>query len=108
MATLTVQPTTLTGLTLSMSSASAGGDKFAPGPTTTLVVTNGSGASKTVTIDSVAPSNFGTDEDVVVVVAAGATTHIGPFPAHRFAGSDGLVAVTYSAVTSVTVAAKKV
>jgi hypothetical protein len=41
----------------------------------------------------------------VVAVAAGATEDIGPLTPGRFADTDGLAGVTYSSVTSVTVAA---
>lgn len=108
MATLTVQQVTLDGVVPSTAAAAGGGDKFQPGSSTWLEVTNGGGGSITVTVDSAAPSNYGTDEDIAVAVAAGATKRIGPFPAQRFAGTDGLVAVTYSGVTTVTVAAWKV
>jgi hypothetical protein len=47
--------------------------------------------------------------DVTEAVAAGSEAMIGPFPAQHFAAHDGtgLADVTYSGVTSVTVAAIK-
>jgi len=98
MATLATQQVALTGTAHTLAAASGGGDKLHPGD-------HGDSGSHTVTVNSQKLSNFGTDEDVVVAVAAGVTKLIGPFPASRFAGSDGLVAVTYDGVTSVTVAA---
>lgn len=86
-----------------LAAAAGGGDKCSPGDTTYLEVLNSSVSSITVTINSVQASNFGTDEDVAVAVAAGARKKIGPLGATRFAASDGLVAWTYSDVTTVTV-----
>lgn len=106
MATLTSQQISLAPAASTLAAASVGGDKVAPGDTTFLEVLNSSGSSITVTIDSVTPSNYGDDTNVVVTVAAGARKKIGPLRASRFAGAvDGLVSVTYSDVTTVTVGA---
>lgn len=107
MATLVTQPVTPAGTAPTYAAASAGGDKINPGPTTFLHVKNASGASITVTVDSVAPCNQGGDHNLVVAVPATTGDRmIGPLPADRFASAtDGLVAVTYSGVTSLTVAA---
>jgi len=105
MATLTVQAVSPLGTVHTLAAAAGGGDKMPPGNHNFLVVKNGDAGSHTVTINSVPLSNFGTDEDLVVAVAAGVTKLIGPLPANRFAGTDGLVAITYDGVTSVTVAA---
>jgi hypothetical protein len=86
--------------------AAAGGDKINPGPTTFLHVKNASGGALTVTVDSVAPCNQGADHNLVVSVPAADDRMIGPLVAERFASAtDGLVAITYSGVTSLTVAA---
>lgn len=103
MATLTTQTITKDGITPSYASAAGGGDRFTPGDTTYLEVINGSGGSITVTIDSKVPSNYGTDVNLAVAVAAGARAKIGPLPAQRFAASDGLGDISYSGVTSLTV-----
>lgn len=109
MAQLSVQQVINTGLVPSFAAATAGGDKIPPGDTTWLYVKNGGVASVTVTVDSVAPSSYGTDVDLVVAVAAGAERLIGPITAQRFAAvADGLATVTYSGVTSVTVGAFRV
>lgn len=105
MATLSTQHASLTGTAITMATAAGGGDKFHPGEGVMLLVTNGDSSSHTVTIDSKQLSNFGTDENVAVAVAAGATRLIGPLPASRFAGSDGLGDISYSAATSMTIAA---
>lgn len=103
MATLTTQRITQAGIVPSFASAAGGGDKFTPGDTTHLEVINGSGGDITVTIDSKVASNYGTDVNLAVVVAAGTRAKIGPLPAQRFAGTDGLGDITYSGVTSLTV-----
>ncbi len=104
MATLVTQPITQAGTIPAYVAAAAGGDKVSPGPTTWLHVKNGGGAPITVTVDSVTPCSQGSDHNLAVVVNNGAEKMIGPLPADRFASAvDGLVAVTYSAVTTVTV-----
>lgn len=107
MATLSVQRILITGITPSFSAASGGGDDFGnDGKATFLVVKNGDASGMTVTIDdtgSVEPAGSTTfDPDVEVTVAATDEEWIGPFPVNRFGTS---VAVTYSSVTSLTVAA---
>lgn len=106
MATLTKQTIAPTGIAPTFVAASAGGDKVTPGGDTIIHVKNGSGGSITVTVDSTRPCSFGFDHDLVVAVPAGQERMVGPLPADRYASpTDGLVAVTYSGVTSLTVAA---
>lgn len=109
MATLTVQEVTRAGAILTYAAAAGGGDKFAPTIDTWLRVINGGGGSITVTV--VTPNTLVSDVaigDVAVSVGAGVTKDIGPFPAELFANpTDGLADVTYSGVTTVTVAAVK-
>lgn len=108
MAVLTTQTIVPTGLLPTYSAAAGGGDKVTPGNDTFIHVKNGGGSSITVTVDSVVPSNYGTDVDLVVSVPNGSERMIGPLPAQRFANaSDGLANVTYSGVTTVTIAAIK-
>lgn len=105
MALLATQKIALAGLEAVFSAATGGGDTFTPGDQTFLEINNASGGDITVTIDSETPSNFGTDEDVVVVVTAGERRHIGPLPASRFAdATTGLGGITYSGVTTLTIA----
>ena len=107
MSELTVQDIVRTGLEFSTVSADVGGDDFANNGNTFLLVQNGGGASIDVTI----ASNFtnppvGTvQDDVVVAVGAGVDAMIGPLPQTGFNDGDGQCNVTYSAVTTVTVAA---
>ena len=105
MALLAKQQIINTGLVPAYSAAAGGGDTFNPGDNTFLHAKNASGAPITVTVDSKTPSNFGTDVDLVVAVAAGSERMIGPLPASRFQDpTTGLGNVTYSGVTSLTVA----
>lgn len=108
MAVLTVQRTALTGLAPVFSGAAVGGDSFVNSGRAYLHVKNGSAAAITVTVNSQTACNYGFDHDAVVNVAAGAETIIGPFAQSRFSDASGLVQVTYSAVTTVTVAVVEV
>ena len=112
MATLTRQtPGEDGGLTFG--AAASGGDVFANDGETYFAVTNGGGSSVTVTITaqntSTTKTGFGTvtKANGGAAVAAGDTDVFGPFPTGAFNNSSGQVAVTYSGVTSVTVAAFK-
>lgn len=105
MAQLTVQETTLDGVTVTYAAAGASGDTFSNDGDTRLRVKNGSASAVTVTISSLQQCNQGFTHDVTVSVAAGAEEEIGPFAPVRFNDGQGNVSVSYSAVTSVTVAA---
>ena len=103
MANLTIQEGKVTGTALTMAAASGGGDTVPVGGA--LLVRNGDASSKTVTV-AVPGEKYGQARpDIEVVMAAGATALIGPFPPDLADDEDRLVHVTYSAVTSVTVAA---
>ncbi len=102
MAQLTVQKISLSGTDPSFAAASAGGDTFANDGNTVLRVKNGGTAAISVTVDAITPCNFGFDHDASVSVPAGGAREIGPFPQNRFGVT---AAVSYSGVTSVTVAA---
>jgi hypothetical protein len=105
MALLAVQASTAAGLVPTFVAASAGGDTLPAGDHIGLRVKNGSGGSITVTIAGSVPCSQGFTHSTAVTVAAGADTIIEPLPANRYGDSTGTVTVTYSAVTSVTVAA---
>jgi hypothetical protein len=103
-ATLTYQQIKITGTDVDYDPADAAGDKFFPSPRGFLVVRNASASSITVTVDDPNLTEFGqATANPSIVVAASTNTWIGPFPQH-LAGSDGLVSVSYSSATSVTVA----
>lgn len=104
---LTVQvadPSAAAGVTITLAAADATGNNFPNTGREVFVVNNGSGGSINVTVDSKTPCNQGADHDLVVAVGAGVQKMIGPFDPARY-GSQ--VDITYSAVTSVTVAARK-
>lgn len=107
MATLTTQTISRAGVDPSLTAAAGGGDSFTPGDDVFIHVVNGGGGSITVTVlgqGTVLPNMD--VPDVAVAVGAGTDRFIGPFPFTYFADpTDGLCDVTYSGVTSVTVAA---
>lgn len=106
MAALTVQNVARTGLAPSYASAAGGGDTIANDGAVLLHVKNGGGSSINVTITSTAPAGVGLAQaNVVVAVPNAGERMIGPFPPGSFNDANGLTAVGYSAVTSVTVAA---
>lgn len=108
MAALTVQQVSVSGLVNpSFVAAAGGGDTFVNNGTSTFFeASNASGGSITITFDdsgSVSPTGATQfNPDVAVAVPAGQRAIIGPFPTARFGPT---VAVTYSGVTSLTVAA---
>lgn len=105
MAKLATQQISTTGLAPTYTAASAGGDTFANNGTTMVHVKNGGTAAVTVTIDSIEKCSHGFDHDLVVTVAANGEQLIGPLDASRFNNkATGLVSMTYSGVTTVTVA----
>lgn len=110
MATLATQSASLTGLAPAYAAASGGGDKLAPSDRTFLHAKNASGGALTVTVVTPGTSVGGLGiADVSVSVPAAGERIIGPFPAQFFADpADGLASITYSGVTSLTVAAIQV
>jgi hypothetical protein len=69
-----------------------------------LWVKNGSASPITVNIDSPTNCNYGFAHDVSVVITAGEDRLIGLFATARFNDSSKYVHITYTAVTTVTVA----
>jgi len=107
MALLTTQQIVLAGLEATYASCAGGGDTFSNDGQTFLHVKNGSGGDITVTINSVEACNQGSDHDVAVVVTAGEERMIGPFPRKRFNSATGTASISYSGVSSLTIAALK-
>lgn len=107
MALLATQTVKRTGLNPTFAAAAGGGDEFTPGDRTFLYVKNGSAGSITVTV--VTPKQAFADvetADLAVAVPAGENRMIGPLPPQYFANpADGRGDVTYSGVTSLTIAA---
>lgn len=105
MALIAPQTAKILGTTITYAPATAGGDTVSPSGRACLHVRNGSAGAVTVTVVTPGNTRYGqADPDVPVTVAAGAEVAIGPFPSELADPSTGLVGVTYSAVTSVTVA----
>lgn len=108
MAALSVITAAPGGTAFTTASAAGGGDTFVNNGKTLFYANNGSGGSititftaqNTVTIDGQALSL----SNLAVAVGAGAAKVIGPFPQQIFNNSSGAVAVTYSGVSSLTVA----
>lgn len=105
MALLAPQQVGITGLKPTMQAAAGGGDTIRPDDRARLHVKNGDAASKTVTI-VVPGTTFGqANPDVAAVIPAGEEWDFAGFGDPRLIDpTTGLVSVTYSAVTSVTVA----
>lgn len=117
MALLTVQKIVEAGLTPSFVAAAVGGDTADNSDGKTFIhVKNGGGGSINVTITAaagvspVADPKLGTltKANIVKSVAAGAEAIIGPLKKQAFNNSSQQLSITYSGVTSVTVAALKI
>jgi hypothetical protein len=92
------------GAAVTLVAAAGGGDKAAPGDDVYLLVRNADASPINVTLVTVGLAfNGAALADTVVAVAAGATKLI-PVRREYIDPADGLAAITYSAVTSVTVA----
>ena len=99
--------TTVASLAAVAVAAAGGGDTIAHSGKEVIFVFNGGGAPITVTVTSQA-DNFGqtlTAHDITRSVAAGAWAIIGPLEASKYKDpATGLLNLSYSGVTSVTVA----
>lgn len=108
MTELTVQKISLSGTAPTFVAAASAGNFFRNSGFSFLHVKNGGGSAITVTIDSAILCSHGFDHDVQVSVPGGGERLIGVFPKIRFDkeinGVSGRVGITYSSVTSVTVA----
>jgi len=111
MATLAAQKSIETGTTVTLASASGGGDEFVNTGVEFIVVDNQhASASYNVTVTAQTTSlhhqQYGTvtKSNVVKAVAAGNMTVIGPFKQQAFNDTNNKVQITYSAVTDLKVA----
>lgn len=104
MATLAVVSAVVSGAVYTPVAAAAGGDVFPNDGNTRLLVTNGGGSSINVTVTPQNTVNGLSLSAVVVAVGAGVSKIIGPFPPQYFNNASNQVVLTYSGVTSVTVA----
>ncbi|HYG02106.1 MAG TPA: hypothetical protein VD927_06640 [Chryseosolibacter sp.] len=112
MATLTRQEITQSGLVASYASAGASGDVVDNRDGKTFLhVKNENGGSVTVTIaaqsDSLEVPGYGTlaIADITEAVADGAEAFIGPVPRNAYNNASHQLEVSYSATSSVTIAA---
>ena len=111
MAELTIQQITEAGDSVTYSAAAGGGDTADNGGSTFLNIKNGGGGTITATITaqttSVESSIYGdlTKANASIAIESGAEAFIGPFKRSAFNNNDGAIAITYSGVTSVTIAA---
>lgn len=105
MATITPVSASSAGATITFAAASVGGDSVAVGSAArcSLLVRNASGGSINVTLAGAITCSQGSLHNAVVACAVG-DTHI-LLPAQAITVPAHNVGVTYSAVTSVTVAA---
>lgn len=105
MAEISVQEIAITGLEDVYVAAAGGGDTFKNDGRTFFECINGSGADITLTFTTPGKVGGVAIADPTVVVTAGERRKVGPFEPSIFNNSSGLVAVGYSAATTVTVAA---
>lgn len=110
MAVLIVREPTIDGVNPSYVPAAGGGDEVPiSDDNTVLSVRNASGASITATAASTAGTEPGiAPANKVVTIPAGEERDIRFKPYHRFVNVNGRVAITYSAVTTVTVTVRRV
>lgn len=109
MALLTKQQPAVSGLNpMTLATCAGGGDTVlvGDGGNTLLIVRNLDASSKTVTLVDPRTQYGQASPDVPVVISAGLMAAILVPP--EFADSSGIVSITYSAVTSLTVAALRV
>lgn len=106
MALLTTQDVVFAGLTPSYAACTGGGDTFTADNDTFIHVKNGSAGALTVTITPQATSVGGQAiTPIAVSIPAGQERMIGPFPPAFFNNpSTGVGSITYSGVTSLTIA----
>lgn len=109
MATITIQTYSEAGIDPTYTAAAGGGDQFANTGKEIILIKNADATSKTVTITAqttsgTSPLGAVTKSDASIAVAAGSTAIIGPFPKPAFNDSNNFAQITYSAVTSLSIA----
>src|SRR6478672_3621863 len=105
MAQLTVTPITRAGIAGTLAAAAGGGDSFANNGQVYVEVVNGGGSPITVSIAISASIDGISVPARTVSVTNGQRRLIGPFPTGQYNDANGLVQLTYSGVTTVTVGA---
>ena len=106
MATLTVQTSAIAGTAVTWNTAAGGGDTFTNDGQTAILIDNADVSSMNLTIvtSQVVESTLAVD-DRVIAVGAGVTTLIGVLNQQIYGST---VSLTYSSVTSLTVAIVKI
>lgn len=106
MAVLTVQLTSRSGLNLTdaLAAAAGGGDSWVNTGSELLVIVNGGASEITATFPYAATTDGQAITSKTVAVPAGETVIVGPFPQPLFNDASQRASVTYSGVTSVSVA----
>ncbi|MHB0934898.1 MAG: hypothetical protein ACYC6A_00785 [Armatimonadota bacterium] len=104
MAVLTVQTINTTGVAPTNNAAAGGGDSFVNDGKTFIHVTNGSAGSLNVIITAQNACSQGVLHTLTVAVPAGESRMIGPFNRNIYNDAAGKVQLTYSGVTSLTIA----
>jgi hypothetical protein len=108
MAALATQFIAQAGLTPAYVAASGGGDTFTPGDKTFLHIKNASGAPITLTLltyPDTSPWGSAIPDQTVTIPATVGDKMIGPLVGSQYANpATGLGGLTYSGVTSLTVA----
>jgi hypothetical protein len=113
MAETTITPTTIdtTGVDqpAALVAANADGSKFANTGNEFIMVENGGGGDITVTVVTQDACSLGgtTVHNIAKIVSAGAGASFGPFPKANYNDTAGDAHITFSGVTSVTVAVFK-
>lgn len=109
MAALNVQSVVTGGLAIATTAAAAGGDTVQLSPINddraTLQVTNGGASPITVTLVDPGTTPAGNTTTAPAVSVAASATKLFPLNPNLVNPSTGFINITYSAVTSVTVAA---
>ena len=106
MALIPTQTISQGGLQPSLQAASSGGDTYQPSSSTFLQIKNGSGSQITVTVVTTATAYGQPISNIALAVPAGAEVFAGPFdPGEVQQPGSTLANLTYSAVTSLTIAA---
>jgi hypothetical protein len=107
MALLPVQQASLSGTPVTYTAAAGGGDTFTvPSGSTALRIKNGGGSAITASLAFPGTTSYGVanPSKTTSSIAAGAEVVVGPIPASAVDPNTGVASVTYSGVTSVTVA----
>jgi len=105
MATLTVQNIVRTGLEATFAAAAGGGDAVPNDGRTFIEIINGGAGDITVTVVTQQAVDGKAVADDAVIVTLAERRHIGPWPVSIYNDVNDRVQLTYSGVTSVTIAA---